>query len=346
MESGVDYLTHLFELYQPSKMEIEYFKEYKKKYDQIRKIQTGHGFQSKETSTQEWFINNIRNPFIKNLPEDIRIKIQGIPIGVLPIGMFNAHAIKSPSGDPIVVINHGLMRLTAYYMETQFGIHTISGKVKEGEIIARMDEAYKFIIGHVMTNGNLEFPVNRIKMQPNTFALSLLYAMAIESFILGHELGHVFAGHLNADKVKSLDVIVGSNDIKLDFYEKIIEQEFEADQISWMWYQNVYPNLQLKTVLQNIGFIAPLHFFVLLNLVEKNLNISDKYSTHPPAIDRLKSLHNSEWCSEIAQTLLINGNDLITLAETTPTYSKDEIAEFLNEKMPLYREELGEIYVE
>ena len=56
-------------------------------------------------------LSTLAKTFLSRLPPTISGKLSGIPVGTLPIVGFNAMTIKSPSGDPIVAIDIGMMAI-------------------------------------------------------------------------------------------------------------------------------------------------------------------------------------------------------------------------------------------
>lgn len=232
----------------------------------------------------------ILEPIKPKLPIDLRIRLDSIPIAVLPTGCVNACAARAPNGDPLVLIDSGLLNMVDFFLETKptlLELITSKGIETANEYCV---EAYRFVLNHYARSGQVPYPRPDIHISAESRTLVLQQTMAIELFVLCHELGHIYAGHLARSNVKRLAVGIKEN--AADFYQLSWEQEFEADAWGWQWYQDCWTSVPLLNALPiSLGMTSPLFLFDYMGLIETNLpEVKDKYSSHPPYSLRLKAL--------------------------------------------------------
>jgi len=68
------------------------------------------------TTFKDLFLRHeLVNPFLATLPSDISSLLFSIPFGTLPTRNPNASSIRSPDGNPIVVIDDGLLMIISHY---------------------------------------------------------------------------------------------------------------------------------------------------------------------------------------------------------------------------------------
>jgi hypothetical protein len=127
-------------------------------------------------------------------------------------------------------------------------------------------------------------------MPESMAAISMAWTLGMETFVVAHELAHIYANHLDQANAKMLSIRPGGT-VSAEFYQLSQQREFEADLLAWQWYQEVWRSIPGVRELNELpGRIAPLSFFTMLDLVEKNVRVPDAYSTHPPALARLINL--------------------------------------------------------
>ncbi len=275
-----------------------------KKYGKLRGAQTGEKFIEDAYSNpqkiakevlgtdnlKEGQTNLIRKfvykPILSSIPSSVSNKLDNVPVGVLPIRSVNAHVLKSPNGDPLIILDRGLMLMSHYYLEVMISLPVIIKKHNADMATKHLIESYLFIINYFASAGNMPYPEKMVELPYQMLATSLQITMAIETFALCHELAHIYAGHIEKSPAKSFSLIEKSEE-DTNFYQMSQKQELEADSIAWEWYLMTIKN---NKFIQGIIPTAALYFFTLLSLVEKNLGVPDKYTTHPPAVERLREL--------------------------------------------------------
>ncbi|HEX9939945.1 MAG TPA: hypothetical protein VGB15_22615, partial [Longimicrobium sp.] len=105
--------------------------------------------------------------------------------------------------------------------------------------------------------------------------------------VVGHELAHIVAGHLDDAPLRMRSVRDGK--VNAEFYQLSQRQEFEADMLGWEWYQQAWPHIPLLDEYGENSIWMPLFLFHLMALVERN-EAYDPYSDHPPAVERMARL--------------------------------------------------------
>jgi hypothetical protein len=226
-------------------------------------------------------------PFVRTLPNDAQEALASIPLGVLPIRAVNAHVVRAPSGEPLILMNQALLNMVSYYMEVKMGVAALYMK-KEFEVANKyLNYSYAIILGNFEKLGSdYPTPSQMVRLSPEMFALAMMETLAVETFVIAHELAHVYAGHLEGSAVHEVEI--GRQDRRsVQFYQLSRQQEYEADRLGWMWYQQALPDLAFAEDLLTFAPVAPLGVFVLLALVEKNFKNADAYSTHPSSMDRV-----------------------------------------------------------
>jgi hypothetical protein len=131
------------------------------------------------------------------------------------------------------------------------------------------------------------FPSNAKQYFIQSSHQKLFYELlnSFELFIIGHEYGHVLAGHLS-NKV----FIRKISGVNINIIETNWKEEFEADSIGL----NLLLNSLDKSNLGPFCYLGPEIFFIFLDLIDRissylneGLEISDAGSiTHPPSVDR------------------------------------------------------------
>lgn len=249
------------------------------------------GFSPSEMQT-EFVTKNILPYLIKALPNKVQSMIKSIPVGVLPLRTVNACAAKAPNGDPFLILDSGLFSMTHFYQETQATIAAIIEErgIKEAE--KYLMSAYKFIVNYFEKSGGMSFPKpeSNIKLPLELIFFATIKAVAIESFVLSHEICHVLAGDLDQkDEVTMVEVDNVSDPIS--FYKKSQEQELLADLLGFLLYQEACDSIPLlKHCDPQMIRIIPLEFFQITGLIEKNIKTHDEYSSHPSTEYRVGNL--------------------------------------------------------
>jgi len=140
----------------------------------------------------------------------------------------------------------------------------------------------------------------------------------METFVLTHEIGHIYSGHLKKASIKKSTIF--NKDETIDVYQKSQAQEYEADLIALEFYNHIYKEHPTLSKLGDQALKAPLFFFSMAHLVEINLSSYDDYSTHPAAIDRLKTILANDLKSDPDSEDRKSAESFIEYVRTTPKF--------------------------
>ncbi len=259
------------------------------------------------------------NPVLQFAPEPVKSRIQNIPISVLPIRSFNAHIIKSPNGEPIIVIDRGLLTVSHFYFETQAVATSIYDHDGLKAASRCLMDGYSFIVKYFAQHGEGAFPVYEQKISEDALVFSILAAAAIEVFALCHELGHFYLEHLENTSTKGINLTIGKQlkSTNAEFCQLSQVQEFQADIFGWLLYTEVRKKIELFKGSDDDQTLC-LYLFILLTIVEKNLDIIDEYSTHPPAMYRLANIIKFMSESNYDEKIVASATNLLKMAQSVP----------------------------
>jgi len=265
----------------------------------------------------QWIVEKvILEPLLDNLEEQTASVLRDVPIGVLPIRAVNAHVLRSPLNEPVVIVDKGLMMMVSHYMESLVvSKYLFEQRGMEAAHINLMN-TYKFIVDYFANNGSMSYPLEYSKVPEDYLLSSTLYTLAIETYIILHELAHIYLGHFEDAETRSFSMVAEdkSTEHTIHVVQHKHRQELEADIMAWRWYE------QVRGKIQTVGDqhqATPIYFFALLNLVEKNLVVPDRFSSHPPAVMRasiLSRLWESESYLDMV-TSVPDAEDLATFIE-------------------------------
>ena len=214
-----------------------------------------------------------------------------VPVGALSVVEMNAFAIRTPRGGAAVALNGSLwpfLKIADYcilaimYRETAgaIGAHhsdetyalnllTLVDAIRDGAILVMVTDGENSIADCVG-------PAAR----PDRF---VAWTIIIQlTFILLHEYGHIFHGHLDTNLTRQ--AVVEGEDI--DVYLTSHWQEFEADEFA-------IRRLLLSTheeAVRHHYITALIVLFLLFDMCE-NIGDSRILGTHPKSRDRLKRIH-------------------------------------------------------
>lgn len=233
-------------------------------------------------STGAIFRPLLYTPLLHALPESFRVIAEAVPFGVISLRTPNAQTLKAPDGNPVVVLNQGLITAARFHAETLIGTGVLSKKQSFETVYRFLMAAYARIVNYFTVDGLGDLPHTEIEFAPGEFEAVLALAQSIELFVICHELSHVFCGHMQDAETKW--ITPENTDYRIEIYQRSHQQEVEADFMGWELYQNIRQKIpwaksQVPT--------ACLEIFVILALVERNTGVPDPYSTHPSSIKRL-----------------------------------------------------------
>jgi hypothetical protein len=239
----------------------------------------------------------IFDPIVKLLPPAEQDLLRAVPVLVLPNRTVNGCVARAPNGEPLIIIDSGLMSMVSFWFERFFEAAWMAFQRPLTEVASFNLTTYKFIIDYYKTRGIFAFPMpasegNLERIQ----GPAMVMTMGTEIFILLHEMVHILHGHLESSPVGRFKMFP-SEDTIIDIFQHPWAVEYEADGIAYLVYQKLWSSHQTFSKLAGssnplLPREAPLHFFQYLALIERNVPSSEAVPTHPPALNRVKFLQS------------------------------------------------------
>jgi hypothetical protein len=173
------------------------------------------------------------NILLRLLSGEHRRNLERIPIGVIPNLDFNAATLRTPSGDPAIVVCSGLMA-TLFEVASWFAgtVDNQSGKAEVGFIEAT-EMIFRWAVFHY-TRSKEWLPPSEFRTR-NYLRITLTAGLVQNAmnFVIGHEFGHVVLGHLADNTVKIHSNLAKSDSAPpLDKYQFAQNREHDADSVA------------------------------------------------------------------------------------------------------------------
>jgi hypothetical protein len=300
--------------------------DYKKFYEQVLSGQDvglpkdlSEGIPKDIRDWETWYFRKmIYTPILNAAPKQIRDSVANVPIITLPIRAFNAHIIKAPTDGAVIVISSGLMTMAQHYMEMNATLGVVNQQYGSQASERYLVTGYLFIISYFSEAGQMEYPFPKIQVPEELLQMAMICTMAIEAFAVCHELGHFYLKHLDSTPTKNLNLTATKKEVAPEFYQLSWEHEYAADRFAWDLLSQIFGAIfGLKGTLDD-SHVMSLYLFVLLTIVEKNIENPDMYATHPPALERLAKLilHMSQ--TGVKQSVLESAIGIFRMAESVP----------------------------
>lgn len=225
---------------------------------------------------------------IKMVPPAWRAKIETIPVGTLPHIEVNAATIRTPSGDPIIVVATGLSVMLFEVAAWCAAATPLAGSPPEAELGDATRNIFQWTVFYVTRSPEwLPKEIFRSQSPIRRNLIGALYANAI-FFVLGHEYGHAILGHLEQPECKVRNI--AKRDARpLTAFDFSYQMEFDADA------KGLELALEFSKANHGGWIGAALSgtevALQVLRLLEELFPSRTELSTHPPAAERLERVH-------------------------------------------------------
>lgn len=243
------------------------------------------------TRLKDKFINKyIVKPLIKAQHESIAKRFNMVPFGILPTQNINASAIQTPRKDCIGIIDHGFLTLTTYYNQIFYEARDINNLELQS---AHIWNGYKKICNcfkdGFISLSNVE---SSIKLSERSKVNIIIQAYLMTLFVVAHEMGHIYAGHLKNTSLGTVKHITKTGKIlsaDVDFFIRSREEEIQADIAATEFIFSFFKEYDLS-IFKEDTIVKPFTIFCLLDLLDKGATSSNNNDTHPSAMLRLMNV--------------------------------------------------------
>lgn len=241
-----------------------------------------------ESNPLQSAIDYVFSTLCSRLPTPVAQSVKNTVVGVLPLRSVNAQCLRAPSGEPLVIVDQGIMTMLHFFLESTVTSEHLTHSpdtARSGALVRML--TYWFVVKYFNRGGKLSFP----GPWPGSVDYAAAYAQtgvyASEQFVVAHELAHLWAGHLGETLLHSA-LPESENDPVVEFYQRSREQEAEADHLAWDWYRCSLADDPVLAKFGDDALVPPLYLFQMIALLEKNRDRPAAYATHPPAEQRLR----------------------------------------------------------
>lgn len=247
--------------------------------------------------------NHLLPPLKAALPANFGSRLDEIPFVVLPIRSVNACVAKAPNGDPVVIIDAGLFAMCDFFVEVTSSVSLIADTKGWPSAQEHLITSYRFIVDYYKNPSQSPYPEPHVPMPSRRRNVGLSITLGVETFVLGHEIAHIYSGHLDSAPIKKVDLIDAGN-VDASVCQLSWEKEYAADSLAWDWYQLARSSSPHLT--DAGGKIAPLHLFQYMCLIDRNIpSHRDRFSSHPPSALRLAALLRKVAAANDAKVFLL-----------------------------------------
>lgn len=269
-------------------------------------------------------LNFVRNRALNCVGSE-RPLLEHVPVGALSALELNAFAIRTPRGGAAVSLNGNLwafLKIIDYcafamiFRESPAVIgshHSDEAYVQNILLVIATIRVAGFFVAYTDGKYSIADCIGPAARPDKTFALILITQL---TFILLHEYGHIYHGHLNTNLMRH----VSAGTAELDVYLTSHQQEFEADEFA---VRRLLFSPQGEGERQLYVMAMAMLFLLFDACEEKNGDDKRLLGTHPASIDRLEKICKiaEEVCGSNAwsrmQPLLISLNNLFAVVKNS-----------------------------
>ena len=232
------------------------------------------------------------NLVLHSLSPTERRQIDGLIVCELPGREVNAYAGIRKDGKKVVITNHNLFSFI--YASLNLWMWSLKDSTRVKEILRTAIRSHFF---DDQSNANIDVPSDA--GGEGGKVLRHVSVLCMELFIICHEFGHHLCGHIH-EKCPAIDG--GENGLEF-IYKRDREDEYEADKKGFELYDRIMNEETGKEIdpffVKWINVMAPQGklgfdmFFSFVDLATSLMGrdgVSDKYSSHPPPLERRERL--------------------------------------------------------
>jgi hypothetical protein len=241
-------------------------------------------------------IKGLGDRLVRSFADRYQADFANCAIGALEHPTVNARCFRSPAGLYAIVLHHGLMALLHKYTKLLAAAIDPSAVVycnrKPAEELTseELREWWEELGTIYLARG--EVGGARVKLTPEATVSATGLLLLSEAFVLGHEIGHMVAGHMEdrdrlvADELVPWLQFLPENDLHA--------YEFEADDFGWFGMSSYAPGTPKPVLLASL-----LTTFNTLSVA----GAAPNSTTHPAAMSRVQSLVEKNFSAETARLM-------------------------------------------
>lgn len=238
------------------------------------------------------YMRFVAHQLISCLPSPEKDTLAHIPVGTLPTPDLNAATLLTPAGDHIVVVNLGLHCILHEIAKAIVSCLPLPDTPAE----MKVEEATLHMFRWITTLARA-VPVSII--DPNSIQHAAIEKRALVgglvqnalNFVIGHELEHICRDHLSHSSLVEVALPKGTSLPPLQLLSRSQSQELEADQGGCekaLHFAERIHDGHTKPAFMGIELMLR-----VIDLFEHFANLPGPMPTHPLAIERLASFHES-----------------------------------------------------
>lgn len=252
--------------------------------------------------------------FISCLPTEVQNKLKNVVVGVIPSFIVNASAIMNiDCEDYVIVLHTQLMSIISQFCEVQM----LMGKSIHNEDLKRFcyEELKKIVDCYKYQQDAIRLHIIDSQLNKEEMTLMGLQTTIIETFVIAHELAHIYLGHCG--KAENKEVCL-KDDRKISVFEHRKLMELEADKQAFLWLIEVIrckDYSEMISVYRNEEALAT-EIFQLFHLIEVSTGEYDE------VILEAKEKASENGIDEILNRLAIIMNRVDNIIQGKDTESK------------------------
>lgn len=231
--------------------------------------------------------NHLVNPILQVMDVSESSKLMSVPVGLLPTFDPNAWALRTPSGEHVVVLHWALLTLVSLYKETQFACFRAP---EQAAIIESQCHDYIACAFNATSVSTVPPPIP-FQLSPEDFISAQIMACAGEIFIIAHELAHIVLGHTG--QYITIPLKLKGKQEQVEKLNPRQQQELDADcqAIKWICQFDRKSSNPIVHFAAHAPSLAA-EVLMMIHFVEKSLGTAPSpSSSHPSAIQRLQNIH-------------------------------------------------------
>lgn len=241
-----------------------------------------------ETDKARWITRFILEGLNDNVDAEIKQSLRVVPIGSLPTRDANAATVRAPSGDPVILIDMGVLALLHTAARAYVGAFPTPLTPPRWSFRQATEWIIQWCVA--MALGNALLGIERVPKfrDPARMMGSASIADNATAFLIGHEYSHILLGHGASAQMTSAPILAASEAPELPVYRNAYAKEYEADK-SGVELAVSFCRASHEGQYQ-MAFFGVAFFFRLIEVLYEVAPSAYVLDSHPSPPERLKRL--------------------------------------------------------